>query len=122
VVYLDPSTGQCCQIMASQVRTFLRHVTHKVFHSPTGHQDLLAWSCHSIWVTASNLLHWYHFSDSYIKNRLCWHSNTFLMYLCNTFYMADQHTKAITLGLNPPARGHARPLEPHEELLCAGTA
>ena len=46
-------------------------------------------------------LHWAHFSDSYIKNHLCWKSDTFLMYLCNTFYIADQHTKAITLGLNP---------------------
>jgi hypothetical protein len=39
------------------------------------------------------------------------------MYLCNTFYTAAQHTNAITLGLDPPIRGLARPLEPHETLL-----
>jgi hypothetical protein len=82
-----------------------------------GHKDLLAWSCHSIRVTAANLLHRACFSDSYIKNRLRWRSDTFLMYLHNTFYTADQHTKAITLGLNPPNRNVSRPLEPHESLL-----
>jgi hypothetical protein len=69
-----------------------------------------------------NLLHRARFSDSYIKNCLRWGSDTFLMYLRNTFYTADQHTKAITLGLDPPTRGYARPLEPHEELLCASAA
>jgi hypothetical protein len=87
-----------------------------------GHKDLLMWSCHSIRVTAANLLHRAWFSDSYIKNRFLWRSDTFLMYLRNTFYMADQHTKAITLGLDLPDRSIARPLEPHESLLCAGAA
>ena len=40
------------------------------------------------------------------------------MYLRNTFYTADQHTQAITLGLDPPNRDVSRPLEPHESLLC----
>jgi hypothetical protein len=39
------------------------------------------------------------------------------MYLRNTFYTADQHTKAITLGLDPPDRNVSCPLEPHESLL-----
>ena len=38
--------------------------------------------------------------DSYIKNCLGWHSNTFLMYLRNTFHTTEQHTTAITLGLS----------------------
>ena len=121
-VYLDPATGKRRQITAAQFAFFLRHVAHKVFDIPAGHKDLLAWSCHSIRVTAANLLHRARFSDSYIKNRLRWRSDTFLMYLRNTFYTADQHTKAITLGLDPPTRGYARPLEPHEELLCASAA
>jgi hypothetical protein len=121
-VYLNPNTGKRSLITASQVAIFLRHVAHKVFDIPTGHTDLLAWSCHSICVTAANLLHRARFSDSYIKNRLLWRSDTFLMYLRNTFYTADQHTKAITLGLDPPDRSIARPLEPHESLLCAGAA
>jgi len=117
-VYRDPHTGLRRLIMASQVATFLRQVTHKVFDTPSGHKDLLTWSCHSIRITAANLLDRAKFLDSYIKNRLRWRSNTFLMYLRNTFYTADQHTKAITLGLDPPVRGLVRPLEPHKALLC----
>jgi hypothetical protein len=44
------------------------------------------------------------------------------MYLRNIFYMADQHTKAITLGLDPPDRSIACPLEQHESFLYAGAA
>jgi len=32
----------------SQVGTFLRHVAHTFFTIPAGHEDLLAWSSHSI--------------------------------------------------------------------------
>ena len=103
--------------MASQVAAFLRQVAHKVFDIPTNHKDLLAWSCHSIGVTAANLLHRAKFSDSYIKNRLRWRSDTFLLYLHNTFHTANQHTNAITLGLDPPSQRLVRPLEPHETLL-----
>jgi hypothetical protein len=39
------------------------------------------------------------------------------MYLRNTFYTADQHTNAVTLGLDPPTQELARPLEPHEAIL-----
>jgi hypothetical protein len=116
-VYRDPNTGKRRLVMASQVAIFLRHVAHKVFDIPVGHKDLLAWSCHSICVTATNLLHRARFSNSYIKNCLRWRSDTFLMYLHNTFYTADQHTKAITLGLNLPDSNVTRPLEPHESLL-----
>ena len=51
---------------------------------------------------------------------MCGHSYTFLMYLHNTFYMADQHTKAITLGLDPPAPDFTRWLEQHELWLYLG--
>jgi hypothetical protein len=121
-VYHDPTTGNRRLITALQVTIFLHHVAHKVFDIPVGHKDLLAWSCHSIRVTAANLLHRTRFSDSYIKNCLQWCSDTFLMYLRNAFYMVDQQTKAITLGLDPPNCSIAQPLEPHESLLCAGAA
>ena len=122
VVYHDPTTNKHHLITASQVAIFLRHVAHKVFDIPMGHKGLLTWSCHSICVTAANLLHCARFSDSYIMNHLQWRSDTFLMYLRNTFYTADQHTKAITLGLDPPDRSIVWPLEPHESFLCAGAA
>jgi len=83
-VYCDPHTGLCRLITASQVAAFLWQVAHKVFDIPADHKDILAWSCHSFCVRTANLLHCATFSDSYIKNRLCWRSDTFLMYLCNT--------------------------------------
>jgi hypothetical protein len=43
------------------------------------------------------------------------------MYLRNTFYTADQHTAAITLGLDPPSGDITRPLETHETILGVGT-
>ena len=121
-VYHDTAAGERWQITASQVATILRHVARKVFNIPARHKDLLAWSCHSICITAANLLHRARFSDSFIKNRLCWRSDTFRMYLRNTFYTADQHTTAITLGLDPPSRDITRPLESHETILSAGAA
>jgi len=119
-VYCDPHTGLCSLIVASQVAAFLRQVSHKVFNVLANHKDPLAWSCHSIHVTAANLLHHAKFSDSCKKNHLCWCSDTILMYLRNTFYTADQHTNAITLGLDPPIRRLVRPLEPHKTLLRTG--
>jgi len=56
-VYRDPHTGLRRLITASQVAAFLQQVAHKVFDIPTDHKDLLAWSCHSIRITATNLLH-----------------------------------------------------------------
>ena len=113
-VYRDASSGTRRQITSLEVATFLRHIAHKTFNIPPHHPGLKAWSCHSIRVTAANLLHRAQFSDSYIKNRLRWHSNTFLIYLRNTFHMAEQHTTAITLGLDPPAPDATRPLKQHE--------
>ncbi len=116
-VYCDASSSAQRQITSLEVATFLRHVAHKTFNIPPQHPDLKAWSCHSIHVTAANLFHCARFSDSYIKNRLWWHSDTFLMYLHNTFYMASQHTKVVMLGLDPPTDNATRPLKPHEDLL-----
>jgi hypothetical protein len=103
----DCAIGTQCQITMTQVSTFLRYIMQKVFDISTEHNNLLAWSCNSIHLTADNLLHPARLSNSFIKNCLQWCSNTFLMYLHNTFYMVDQHTKAITLGLDPPDRGLA---------------
>ena len=41
------------------------------------------------------------------------------MYLCSTFYAASQHTKAVTLGLDPLSDDATHPLEPHEDLLAS---
>ena len=108
-------------ITTSQVVAFLGHVTYKVFDIPAGNTDLLAWSCHSICIMAVNLVHRARFSDSYIKNRLHWHSDTFLMHLCNTFYTADQHMTAITLSLDPLMQDLAplsSPMSTYSTLVC----
>jgi hypothetical protein len=94
-VYRDPITGERHLITASQVTIFLRHVAHKVFDIPAGHKDLLAWSCHSIRVTAANLLHRAWFSDSYIKNCLRWCSDTFLMF-CATPSTRQTNTQKLS--------------------------
>jgi hypothetical protein len=119
-IYHDFATNQCNQITSKQVATFLRMVASKVFGLATSHPDLKKWSCHSICVTAANLLHSAQYSDSFIKNRLRWSSDTFLMYLCNTFYTAEAHTKAITLNINPPTAEELQPLEMHEHYLSTG--
>ena len=116
-VYRDASSGMRRQMTSREVATFLQHIAHKTFNIPPHHPDLKAWSCHSIRVTVANLLHRARFSDSYIKNRLRWRSDTFLMYLCNTFYAASQHTEAVTLGLDPPSDAMTHPLKPHKSLL-----
>jgi hypothetical protein len=119
-VYRDPATGERQQITATQVVAFLRHTAQKVFNIPARHNDPLAWHCHIIHVTTTYLPHLTWFSDSYIKNRLRWCSNTFLIYLRNIFYTTNQHTKAISLGLLTPLavdlHGCSNPTKPFSVL------
>ena len=121
-IYYDFATKQRKQITSKQVVTFLRMVASKVFCLSASHPDLQKWSCHSIRVTAANLLHKARYSDSFIKNCLRWKSDTFLMYLRNTFYTAEAHTKAITLNIKAPTADELRPLEMHEHYMSTGAA
>ncbi|KAL3779516.1 hypothetical protein HJC23_011152 [Cyclotella cryptica] len=107
------------QITGHAVTSFLRSVAQQVYKLPSTSPQLKLWSPHSIRVTAANLLHRARFSDSFIKNRLRWKSDSFLMYLRNTFYTADQHSKALSLDITPPTLADLRPLEPHEDVLTA---
>ena len=87
--------------------------------------ELQRWSSHSICVTAVNLLHGANMSDSFIKLRLRWKSDTFLMYLRNTIYAARQHTKALTISesnLPSPNERVYRDPEPHEVIMAATAA
>lgn len=120
-VYADPSspTGYAL-IRASQVAKFIRGSAQTTFNLSPTDKSLLNWTCHSIRVTAANILHRANMSDSYIQTRLRWKSNTFLMYLRNSFYSADQHTAAmqisnINLPPLPTTDGKRyRDPEPHE--------
>ena len=87
--------------------------------------ELRRWSTHSVRVTAANLLHRANMSDSFIKSRLRWKSDTFLMYLRNTIYAARQHTAALTISesnLPPVDERVYREPEAHEIVVAAAAA
>lgn len=118
-------------ITANHTTAFLRAAARAAFQLSTNDARLQRWSCHSIRVTAANLLHQAQKSDSYIQIRLRWKSSTFLMYLRNTFYAADLHTTAMKLSNRnlpvltapdgTPIPQH-RDLEPHEAFMAACAA
>lgn len=109
-------------ITASQVRDYLQQAARVVFNLHKK-EDLRKWTTHSIRVTAANILHRAGMSDSYIQTRLRWKSQTFLMYLRNSFYSAQQHNSAMEISNRnlPQLPTHDglryRPLEPHEEFI-----
>jgi len=121
-IYSGSSRSACRQITGKDVTSFLRSVAKTVYNLQSDSPQLRLWGPHSIRVTAANLLHRARYSDSFIKNRLRWKSDSFLMYLRNTFYTADQHSKALDIDLAPPSPMESRPLEPHEDALAAMTA
>ena len=108
-------------ITGVDVCKLLRKTARVVFALKSDDPSLRLWSSHSLRVTACNLLHRAKFSDSYIKNRLRWKSDSFLMYLRNTFYTADEHSKALDLGIHPTAH-ECRALENHEVFLSQAAA
>jgi hypothetical protein len=97
----------------------LQSVAATVYRLPPKDPAIARWGTHSLCDTATNLLQRTQFLASFIKNRLRWKSNSFLMYLRNTFYMADQHSRALDLGLLPPPLAESRPLKPHKDALIA---
>jgi hypothetical protein len=122
-VCLDPKTQTKRLITGNDANNLLlRQVASKVYNLRPGSAEPTKWSTHSIRVTACNLLHRAKFSDSYIKNRLRWRSDSFLMYLRNTFYTADDHAKALDLELSPHTSAERRQLEEHELIFAAGAA
>lgn len=87
-------------ITNNDVKNFLREYARRAFGIKKGDPILSRWSAHSIRVTACNLLHRQGFSDSYIQTRLRWRGNTWMEYLRNTLYSAQQHTKALSIPAN----------------------
>ena len=127
----DKSPTGFSYITDKQVATYLRQHARVVFNLKDNDPLLSRWSSHSIRVTAANTLHRAQMSDSYIQNRLRWRSSSFLMYLRNTFYVADKHTAAmkisnrnlptLTARDGTPIPRH-RQLEPHELITSAPAA
>ena len=85
-------------ITATQVTSYLRTFAKSAFGLKDNDPQLDKWSCHSIRVTAANLLHRAKMSDSYIQTRLRWKSTAFLDYLRNTIYTAQLHTDALAIS------------------------
>ena len=84
--------------------------------------SLKLWSTHSIRVTAANLLHRANLLDSYIQTRLRWKISSFLMYLRNTIYGADAHTRASNVNLGAkeqPRASYQTVPEEHRPILIS---
>ncbi|KAL3790760.1 hypothetical protein HJC23_010039 [Cyclotella cryptica] len=109
-------------ITGSLFTLWLQAITCTVYHLKKGNPTIPKWGTHSIRVTATNLLHRAQFSSSFIKNRLRWRSNTFQMYLRNTFHMADKHSCALEFNMACPSLADCRLLEPQELMLAASAA
>ena len=107
--------GRTHLIRAKEANSIIRQTARQAFHLKHNDTTLNKWSTHSIRVTACNLLHRAGFNDAYIKNRLRWRSDTFQMYLRNTFYNAEGHAKALDLELAPTVAQRRAP-EDHELL------
>jgi hypothetical protein len=98
-VFCNPkSASGFSYITATKTTQFLRASCKATYNLQDTDARISRLSCHSIRVTAANLLHRACMSDSYIQTRLRWKSTTFLMYLRNTFYAADQHTAAMKIS------------------------
>ena len=88
-------------ITERMVTDLLRTAASATLNLKLTDSEISLWSTHSVRVTAANLLYRKQLSDNYIKTRLRWKSNTFLMYLRNTIYSADEHSKAASVKLLP---------------------
>jgi hypothetical protein len=112
-------------ITDSMVATLLQQAASAVFNIKKSSPSLKLWSTHSIRVTAANLLHRAKFADSFIQTRLRWKSTTFLMYLRNTIYSAQAHTKALSISdsnLPPHAQRCYRHKEQVEQIFSRAAA
>ena len=116
--------GKRLFITEQMVTDKLREAAHKVLGLKKDDPEIMKWSSHSIRVTACNLLHRKRFSDSFIKNRLRWESDAFLVYLRNTIYAAEDHTKALELSSNnlPVGASYRRESSPEDILWVARAA
>ena len=78
----------------SQVTQGIRMAASHVYKLNS--QQAQLYSAHSIRVGACVLLHEHGFNGSFIKVRLRWKSDTFLLYLRNTDRLTAQHAAALT--------------------------
>ena len=94
-------TGHSQYIDDKHVEQLLRTLASQVYNI-TNNQDLSRFTCHSIRVGACVLLHEANSNSDFIKFRLRWNSDSYLMYLRNTPKLAQQHNTATNLSSIPP--------------------
>ena len=82
------------------VETLLRQLATQVYNI-TDTQELSRFTCHSIRVGACVLLHEANAKSDFIKFRLRWNSDSYLMYLRNTPKLAHQHNMATNFSSVP---------------------
>ena len=110
--------GRTKFISTAMVTKLLRRAAVEVLGLSSNDREIKLWSSHSIRVTAANLLHRQHLSDTFIMNRLRWKSDAFLCYLRNTIYAANSHTEKLSIKLSKKDIHQAsyRHLAPHERI------
>ena len=89
------NTGKRKYITGAKIAETFRASASAV-HGITDKKELSMYSAHSMRVTAAVLLHEAGKSGDYIKIRLRWTSDTFMMYLRNTDEQARNHVLAVT--------------------------
>ena len=86
--------GTIAFITSKHVEVFLQDLAKKVYNI-VDKQELSRFTCHSIRVGACVVLHENNCSGEFIKVRLRWRSDAFLLYLRNTIKLAELHNTAV---------------------------
>ena len=81
-------------ITGAKISKWLRNAA-TVVHNITDPEELARFSPHSFRVTAAVLLHQAGKGSAYIKLRIRWASDAFMLYLRSTPEIMDQHTRAV---------------------------
>ena len=96
-VYMTPR-GSSEYIDDAHVCSELRLLASQVYNI-TDKDELKRFTCHSFRVGACVLLHEANKAPDFIKFRIRWKSDSYLMYLRNTPKLAHQHNSAIDMAL-----------------------
>ena len=91
-IYREPN-GKICLIDNTHVEKFLQYLA-KIVYDIVDPAELRKFTCHSIRVGACVVLHENNCSGPFIKLRLRWRSEAFLVYLRNTIKLAKLHNDA----------------------------
>ena len=89
--------GKIFFITDKDVKTILQSAAKEVLNI-TDETILSKWTSHSLRVTAANELHRLGFSDAFIKQRLRWRSDVFMIYPRHTIHVARQHSQEMSFS------------------------